>query len=127
MADTYNGLYLEPDWIPALLLLAPSELGRLIRCAIFYSSSGKAMDLPGKERVCGRIFIPRLTRDALPHTVKRRPLLILKRNQRQGGWAKPCLPPPRRGKKQTFRLPLSRKRTLRKSEKKPPPYPLKKR
>ena len=51
MADTYNGLYLEPDWIPALLAFAPSELGRLIRCAILYSTSGQAPDLPGKERV----------------------------------------------------------------------------
>lgn len=51
MADTYKGLYLEPDWIPALLAFAPSELGRLIRCAILYSASGQAPDLPGKERV----------------------------------------------------------------------------
>lgn len=51
MADTRKGLYLEPDWIPALLAFAPSELGRLIRCALTYITTGTEADLPGKERV----------------------------------------------------------------------------
>lgn len=51
MTDTDHGLYLEPDWLPALSAFAPSELGRLIHCAISYSTTGRAMDLPGKERV----------------------------------------------------------------------------
>ena len=51
MADTRKGLYLEPDWIPALLQFAPSELGRLIRCALTYTTTGTETDLPGKERV----------------------------------------------------------------------------
>ena len=85
MADTYNGLYLEPDWIPALLLLAPSELGRLIRCAIFYSSSGKAMDLPGKERVLWPYIHSQIDqRCSAPHGKKKAPADSEKKSETGG-------------------------------------------
>ena len=85
MADTYNGLYLEPDWIPALLLLAPSELGRLIRCAIFYSSSSKTVDLPGKERVLWPYIHSQIDqRCSAPHGKKKAPADSEKKSETGG-------------------------------------------
>ena len=102
MADTYNGLYLEPDWIPALLLLAPSELGRLIRCAIFYSSSGKAMDLPGKERVLWPYIHSQIDqRCSAPHGKKKAPADSEKKSETGGlGEALPSAAAP--GQKTNF-------------------------
>ena len=85
MADTTKGLYLEPDWIPALLAFAPSELGRLIRCALIYTTEGKASDLPGKERVLWPYIQSRIDlKGSAPHGTKNAPAAPSKKAETGG-------------------------------------------
>lgn len=123
MADTYNGLYLEPDWIPALLLLAPSELGRLIRCAIFYSSSGKAMDLPGKERVLWPYIHSQIDqRCSAPHGKKKAPADSEKKSETGGlGEALPFAAAP--GQKTTFQASAVAEENSKKEREETSPIP----
>ena len=123
MADTYNGLYLEPDWIPALLLLAPSELGRLIRCAIFYSSSGKAMDLPGKERVLWPYIHSQIDqRCSAPHGKKKAPADSEKKSETGGlGEALPSAAAP--GQKTNFQASAVAEENSKKEREETSPIP----
>jgi len=50
MADTRKCMYLYHSWLPALEALSDAECGRLLRCALQYSATGQASDLPGNER-----------------------------------------------------------------------------
>ena len=123
MADTYNGLYLEPDWIPALLLLAPSELGRLIRCAIFYSSSGEAMDLPGKERVLWPYIHSQIDqRCSAPHGKKKAPADSEKKSETGGlGEALPSAAAP--GQKTNFQASAVAEENSKKEREETSPIP----
>lgn len=123
MADTYNGLYLEPDWIPALLLLAPSELGRLIRCAIFYSSSSKTVDLPGKERVLWPYIHSQIDqRCSAPHGKKKAPADSEKKSETGGlGEALPSAAAP--GQKTNFQASAVAEENSKKEREETSPIP----